>query len=1189
MKLKKLELVGFKSFVEKTPLVFHDGITCIVGPNGCGKSNVVDAIRWAMGEQSAKHLRGRLMEDVIFNGSQEFAPLGMAEVNLVFDNTDGRAPAEYAGFVEIQVTRRLFRTGESEYLLNRTPCRLKDITDLFLGTGLGTRAYSIVEQGQIDRIISAKPEERRLLIEEAAGMSKYRARRKEAESKIEATRQNLFRLRDIVAEVKRQMNSLQRQAKKAERFKQYRAELREMELNLAVRRALELQAASRELLARVAEQEDREQEMAGRIEFGEAELEARRSDLLDAERAWRQAQENLYQLQNALQRAEGQMELKRTRLQNLDQQIRRLESENVAAGEELSRQTAEQEELSRQRAAWQEELAQRQSEAEAALAEQRLLEAESRRREQGLEENQRRAAALSAELSGMEQSLAHAEQRVQELGQEMVTNAAECEQLKNQGEGFRQLSFNFNENLYTMRKLLEAADQEWKVQLAGREQMRAELAAAEARFQEVQGAYTRTLSRLESLREMQAKFEGLESGVKAILAKREQLREQGQNGIYGILAEVIETEPEYVPAVEAVLGERLESVLVSTTQDGRRAVEYLQASAAGRGTFIPLALREDPVPSLPPALTAQGARPLLDLVRVSEPYQAVARQLLGEAVLVPSLETAVDLWEHNGFHRVLVTPDGSVLDPHGILSGGSRETASLLSRRHEIQQLAAEVERQAAERDRLAQEVNALRQRLLEAEAELEVTRGRRHRQEMEVFNLERELKRTADEFNAVHRRLRELETERGRRQEQVQELLARTETLRRELAEKTQAREELLHEAEDRRQALSALRTQAEEARARATQCQVAAAGLREKDEALAARLSRLQQSRAELAAGRERRGQELQALQAERDATTAALNEESAAQAQLFLQQQAAETEQKQARENYERLAAGLREQETVLKELAKERERLRQEISELKVKASELHLQDEHLRESVREKFFVELDQAMAEREAAVRAEGYDAAADQARAEELRDLLQRMGEVNLTAIEEFKELEERHSFLTNQEGDLIQALDSLEKTIAKINATYRKEFRQTFEAVNQKFQVVFPRLFHGGKAMLVLTDEANLIESGVDIVAQPPGKKPQNISLLSGGEKALTAVALIFSLFLINPSPFCLLDEVDAALDDVNIDRFNELVKELSSTSQFILITHNKRTMEMAQTLYGVTMEKMGVSKLVSVKLN
>ncbi|OGP57503.1 MAG: chromosome segregation protein SMC [Deltaproteobacteria bacterium RBG_13_61_14] len=1189
MKLKKLELCGFKSFVEKTGLVFQDGITCVVGPNGCGKSNVVDAIRWAMGEQSAKHLRGRLMEDVIFNGSQEFVPLGMAEVNLIFDNTDGRAPVEYSGFAEIQVTRRLFRTGESEYLINRAPCRLKDITDLFLGTGVGTRAYSIVEQGQIDRIISAKPEDRRLLLEEAAGVSKYRARRKEAESKIESTRQNLLRIRDIVAEIKRQMNSLNRQAKKAERFKQYRNELREIELNLAVRRALEVKAELERLLAQVAESEDREQEMAGRLEFGEADLEARRVNLLDAERALHHAQENMHLLQNAIQRAEGQIELKRSEVHNFEKQVGRLSTENLSLAEELNRNAGEQEELRLRRAAVQEELAEALAAAASALAEQKTLEEECRRREHLVEQGQANATELVAELSRLQNSLAHAEKRVEEIGQELVTNAAEREQLKSQGEGLRQLSFNFNENLYTMRKLLDSADQELEVQLRGLEQLRQELAAAQARALELQDTHTRTLSRLESLREMQDKLEGLDHGVKAILEERDRLREQGQNGIYGLLAEIIETEPEYVPAVEAVLGERLESVLVSTTRHGRQAVEYLQAEAAGRGTFIPLALREDPIQPLPEPLLAQGARPLLDVVRVPEQYQPVARLLLGEAVLVPSLEKALELWEHNGFHRVFVTSDGSVLDPHGILSGGSRDAAGLLSRRHEIQQLAEEVERLRGERGQVEIRVQALRQQIAEVETELEVVRGRRRRQEIEVLNLERELKRSADEFNAVSRRVHDLEAECDRRQTQVQELLAQAEGLRREIAAKTLARADLLRESEDRRQALGAIRAQAEESAARRTQFQVAAAGLREKDEALASQLERLLRTRAEMEAGRSRREQEVLSIQAEMTAIRAALTQESAALREKLAEKLAAETALTQAREAYERAAAEIREQEASLKELHKNRERLHQEINDLRLKASEFKMQHEHLQESVRDKFFMELEHAVAEREAAVRAESFDPQAEHARAEELKDTLQRMGDVNLTAIEEYKELEERHSFLANQEGDLIEALDSLEKTIAKINTTYRKEFRQTFDAANAKFQEVFPRLFRGGKAMLVLTDEANLLESGVDIVAQPPGKKLQNITLLSGGEKSMTAVSLIISLFLIKPSPFCLLDEVDAALDDLNIDRFNEIVKEMSASSQFILITHNKRTMEMANTLYGITMEKMGVSKVVSVKLN
>jgi chromosome segregation protein len=1189
MRLKKLELSGFKSFVEKTNLVFPDGITCVVGPNGCGKSNVVDAIRWVMGEQSAKHLRGRSMEDVIFNGSQEFLPLGMAEVNLLFDNSDGRAPAEYSGFSEIQVTRRLFRTGESEYLINRTACRLKDVTDLFLGTGVGTRAYSIVEQGQIDQIISSKPEDRRRMIEEAAGVSKYRARRQEAESKIESTRLNLTRIRDIVAEVKRQMNSLNRQAKKAERFKEHRNELREIELNLAVRKALEVKEELDRLGAEVQTAENREQEMTGRLEFGEADLEARRVELLEAERGLHRAQEAVHALSSEIQRAESQLELKNREIQNQQKEITRLQSELAALADESARNLEEEGRLQATQAALREQLAQALFAAAAALSEQKALEEESRRREQVLQEAQTLGTRLLAEVARLQNSLSHAERRVEEIGRELSSTAAEREQLNLQGEGLRQLSFNFNENLYTMRKLLEAADKDLQAQIRGLEQKRRELSAAEARAQEILDTYTRTSSRLDSLREMQAKLEGLDRGVKAILDQREVRRAQGKNGVYGLVAEIIETEPEYVPAVEAVLGERLESVLVTSTRDGREAVEFLQASAAGRGTFIPLQLREAAAEPLPQALVEQGARPLLDLVRVPEQYQSVARYLLGSAVVVPSLEKAMDLWEQNGFHRVLVTRDGCVLDPSGILSGGSRDQTGLLSRQHEIKQLAEEVERLRSERGKTEAEVNELRTAIAEAETELEVVRARRHRQEIEVLNLERELKRSSDDFNAVNRRMKELDAERDRRDQQVQEILAAAEALRRDLAGQTQARADLEAELADRRTALDAIRAQVEASAGNNTQFQVAAAALREKDEAVAAQLERLQKARAELEAGRSKREEDIRTLTAAIEGLGAAVERESALLRTKLAEKDAAAAGLQQAREAFERASTEIRERETALKEARKEQERLHQEINDLKLKVSQAQIQAETLQDSVRDKFFVELDHALSEREATVRDGGWHLDSQRARAEELKEIIQRMGDVNLTAIEEYKELEERFSFLTNQEADLIEALDSLEKTIAKINATYRKEFRQTFDATNAKFQEVFPRLFRGGKAMLVLTDEANLLESGVDIVAQPPGKKLQNITLLSGGEKSLTAVSLIIALFLIKPSPFCLLDEVDAALDDMNVNRFNEIVKEMSASSQFILITHNKRTMEMAQTLYGVTMEKMGVSKVVSVKLN
>ncbi len=1187
MRLKKLQIQGFKSFLDRTSIDFSEGITAVVGPNGCGKSNVVDAIRWAMGEQRARQLRGKSMEDVIFNGTQQFQPQGMAEVSLLFDNTQGMAPVEYSGFSEIQISRRLFRTGESEYSINRTPCRLKDITELFLGTGLGKQAYSIVEQGQIDKIISAKPEDRRVLIEEAAGVTKYRSRKQEAERKIESTRQNLLRIQDIVGEIKRQMNSLNRQAKKAERFKKYRDEVKQIDLELNVRRILTLYKEHDQLAGTLEIARKQEEQVRVGLESGEAEIESERTALLEAERELNRSQERMHELKNGIQSSENQQTLGQREIENKAQQVKRFEQEMEERRQNLGRQESELTHLAEDLAGL--SVAREAAQKDTTEVKQKIESLARRQAEHTSELNEQRTkkGKLTGEVNRLEHDLTYNLERKKDMSERLERCQAEVKDLAPEMEGTQQLSMKFNENLYELRKIFSNLNERLETSSDELIELRQSVAREQARVEEIDDTYRNTRSRLQSLLEMQANFEGYERGVKSIMERKAEAN--GGSGIRGLIAEVIETEPRYELAVEAVLGERLQTVVVESSQAGLDAIEYLRLGERGRGCFVPAAAEHHAGTVIPEQLSAIGAKPLADVVQAPEAYSTVVQALLGETILVPSIEKATQVCNGNGIQHTMVTPEGVVIDPRGVMSGGSKDSFGLLEKRREIRELKARVEQLAQKLEVARKKLTSFKQDLVRKEQDHETLRNRRHQQELAIVNQEKDLKQSTDKFNQFKSRAEALTREQAELEKKIQtaaQTIGHAET---ELAAKRKQIQETSQQLSKLQNILDEVAPSLKAQNDKSTELRVRLAALDEKRQSAEAQIQRLNKMQQDQVRSIEHREHEREAARLEITRLKNQATEQQAALEKMIGDQAKFEAGLKEQREAYQARAQALRDKESGLSDLRKQIEDLKNQSRDLELRLDKLRIQAEHVAEAVQEKYFTDLERVVPEHQEKVSADDYPAEENKKHIEELRHKLDRMGDVNLTAIEEFKELEERHGFLTMQEGDLIEALDSLENTITKINSTYRREFKRTFVKVNKKFEQVCPKLFRGGKASMVLTDESDLLETGVDIVVQPPGKKLQAISLLSGGEKSLAAVALIVSLFLTRPSPFCLLDEVDAALDDMNVDRFNDIVKEMAQDSQFILITHNKRTMALAHNLYGVTMESKGVSNVVSVKLN
>jgi chromosome segregation protein len=1227
VKLKTLELHGFKSFVDKTVLAFEPGVTAVVGPNGCGKSNVVDAMRWVMGEQSPRRLRGKGMDDVIFQGSEGRSPVGMAEVVLTFDNAGGDGPPAFSSYAEIQITRRLYRTGESEYLINRTQCRMRDVHDFFRDTGIGTKGYTIVEQGRISEIVSAKAEERRTLIEEAAGIGKYKARRNEAESKIGSTEQNLLRITDVLAEIRRQINSIDRQAKKAARYKRLRETLRVLELSIAAderrERAGDHEAAKRRLAALSEEVADLESSLAQR----ELAVQANRLELAESERILTHGNESLLALRTDIKHHEGQIEFgrrereslaetvaaRRGELERLNEQLRLQEIDDEGAADELrsiESATASEAEL----------LAA--SEAAVAAAREQLQEIEREREiaNGALVEALTGIARSEDRLSSIDDRRAEIDSRfrasddVMEAGQS-ESSRADSDQ-RDLEEGLRNLLAERDRFMGLVRRALEAHEE---AVARGRE-------AAE-KLREVRERREMRKARLDSLREIVERRDDVGRGVRHLLSADGPQRSNLE--FRGLVRDLLEVDREVEFAVEAVLAERAEAIVVDRPATAIAALEQLRADRAGRGVLVSLSANEPDVTGFVPL-----GQPLLERVRARPGFEGLARTLLGGVNLVGDLREVLSVYDAGRIPATFVTPDGDVLATDGTVRGGAGAEGpgqGLLARMGEVRELTVEVaglDRRVADAESANLDAEA---RLARAADELDNLRNRHHTAALAVANHEKDLERTRERVKALG------EVHEGRTAERS-EILAEIESLTEEHARLERSLEDVRDERAKRQRELDALALRVgscgrelNRLETIATERRVEHAGRSEKCDRLRSSHARAVAAVAETRQWIERRNGEIAAAEARRQELAEKIaSSERSLEAQLR-EEEAARAGNDAKRETYERISDEVATLDEGVRELRSEISNRRDQVNEAELRSRELELTLAHLEESIRDKWDVEIaswsppsveseepatapleseEPATAPLESEAGATGDDeggvpnAARDarenallatlpleqrEERLEEVRRRIQSLGEVNLGAIEEQEELSERSRFLTEQKEDLDRTLASLRDAIQRMNRTSRRRFRETFEEVSKRFSENFPRLFNGGRASLSLTDTDDVLEAGIEIMAMPPGKRLQNVNLLSGGEKTLTAIALLVSVFQVRPSPFFLLDEVDAALDDANVGRFNDLVREMAGWSQFVVITHNKRTIEVADVLYGVTMERKGVSKLVSVEMH
>jgi len=1181
MFLKRIELVGFKSFADRTELEFVPGITAVVGPNGSGKSNISDGIRWVLGEQSAKSLRGGSMQDVIFAGSDTRKALGYSEVSLTLDNTCRTLPLEYD---EVTVTRRVHRSGESEYLINKQACRLKDITELFMDTGIGKEAYSIIGQGRIEEILSTRSEDRRGIFEEASGIVKYKTRKREAQKKLEDTEQNLLRIHDLLSELEGQLEPLREQSEKARRYKELRERLRSKEISLCVHQIERVHANWKELGGKLERLKAQQAELLAVVSKHDAHLEQDRLALRRIEDEIERLHAELLRISEEYEKCEGQGEVLRERRRNLEQNRKQLEETIDAQSGRIAELAKEEADL-RAKAA---RLEQTLREQRARLAEEEAnlfgasgavdAEAEEKLKSELLDVLSA-MASLRNEIRYAEQQREAVERRLQRLGEEEATDAGELDRLAARREETAALLRENEAALEQLRNRLIAETER-------RQQLQRSLEETQGLLRRWEQKRDASVSRRDTLKEMQDSLDGFMQGVREVLKAA---RRGALSGVHGAVAELIRVPEKLEIAVETALGGALQHIVMDDERSAREAIGYLKQRQLGRATFLPLDVirgRNIPEQDRRAAESVEGYVGVAsELVECDERYARIAANLLGNVIIAETLEQANRIAARCGYRFRVVTLDGDIVNAGGSMTGGSlqKRGASLLGRQRQIEALDQEIREAEEQLEQMRGKLHDLRKELSICGQNIEDIRGQAEARRIEEQQLRSALAQAEQEEQRIREQLR-LKT--GDRDSHLKELealdaarAAAEARLRQTEAEEARL-QRAIRDAEERRRAMESAR---DELQAQLTGLKVAVAKTEQEMQSLAEQSARL---RGEIA----RAKQEMNALRetaAFQEEESRRLEDEAVKQTEMLNElrlrkERCSEAIDLMRAERAEKTRL-LEEGESETKEQRAQLRQVEEELRQAEIAANRLDVELDNLLRSLAEEH--ELGFELAKERYPV---PEDPAAAQQEVRELKRQISLLGEVNLGAIEEYERVKERYDFLSEQRNDLVEAKTALYQVIREMDEEMGRRFRTTFEAIRSHFGMVFNRLFGGGRADLILVDPDNVLETGIDIVAQPPGKKLQNLQLLSGGERALTAMALLFAILHVKPVPFCVLDEVEAALDEANVTRFAQYLREFSEQTQFIVVTHRKGTMEEADVLYGVTMEQDGVSKLVSVRL-
>ncbi|MEN9674240.1 MAG: hypothetical protein RIS76_136 [Verrucomicrobiota bacterium] len=1212
MYLKNLTVLGFKSFADKTTLNFQRGTTAIVGPNGCGKSNVSDAIRWVLGEQSAKALRGGEMADVIFNGTDTRKPQGMAEVSLTIGDVDtahlkaGGVPVEYN---EVTVTRRVFRDGGSEYFINKVGCRLRDIQQLFAGTGVGKTSYSVMAQGNITQILSSKPDDRRLVFEEAAGITMFKQQKREALRKLEHTDQNLLRVEDLIKEVKRQIGSLQRQAGKARRYKALAQELQHLDTQLArhqfdiwTTEITDRTAASAQLAA------DMESAQA-RVLRLEDEILQLRTALSDLDQQISGEQQRGLELKSQSERHENRIQFHEERIHELESQNERA-LHDVAQAEER-RQIAEQ---------------------ELEMVEQRLVESQARVQElrAALQEKQTALGTVEREMSQIQESLRLAQSQAfssaQQLGRarneinqvdlQKQGNVVRLEKLESEQVSLAEEDTRLETRLGEFRNQVETGRLQAQTSRGTLEERQLRLRALQQEIQQAQQSLdavlrqqAETRSRLHLLEQLDTQHEGFSEGTLAVLKQARH--------VLGSLADKIRVGAGQVTPVEAALGHHLQLVLTEQPDSAEEILRDLHANKRGRASIAALALRDPSTATgadvaAEPPMPAGGER-LLPQIECDEAVRPLLTTLLQRTVLVPDLATATVAFRESGGFFDFVTPSGDLLTRHGVFTGGSatgsgKAPASILGRKNQIAELQSEFARLSEQVGEASRHKGALQSEQTELQASLEEARTELRAAEVAIASREGEFRALENSKRSLIQKLESVGTELERLTAQESQGIERRQRLATQITDLESAEQLATERVADLNQDLESIRQRRDAANAAVGDGRIALAteeqmmgGHGRQRPPLEVRIRELtalvDRVRNELGSFAGRREQFQTEIEQSRREIVRLADERATVSAQItsLLERKTAQEAEVTSREEH------LRNDRSQLM-MAQTRR------GQIEIELAQKTMGVQNLRERIQSRYQVSLDDirgeairitladegpatvetvTVEEMAAAGLTTDWDAVA--AQVSTLQKRVDEIGPVNLVAIEEYEETEQRYTFLTTQRDDLVKAKTELTEVINRINGETKTMFLETMAKIRENFRAMFVELFGGGKADLQLVEGEDPLEAGIDIYARPPGKQLQSITLLSGGEQTMTAVALLFAIYQVKPSPFCVLDELDAPLDESNIIRFVKVLQRFAETSQFVIITHNKRTISMADILYGVTMQDRGVSRIVSVRFN
>ncbi|MEK6772824.1 MAG: chromosome segregation protein SMC [Bdellovibrionota bacterium] len=1190
MRIKKLDIIGFKSFKDRTVIQFDAGITGIVGPNGCGKSNIVDALVWVMGEMSAKDLRGSTMTDVIFAGSEGYAPMGMCEVSLILENDGGPFPAKFLKHSEIMVTRRLHRSGEGEYFINKEPARLKDVQEIFMDTGAGAKGFSIIQQGMIGKIITAKPEDRRHLIEEAAGITKFKARKKESQRKLVSTEQNLVRLQDIIGELKRQIDSLQRQAQRAERYRNIKNQIEDLDLWLSSRQFLDLRAAANEAQNIFNEAQNLEVEGESGLAGLQAQLESLRLEILEKEKTVEVNQKRFFETQSLTQKKEME-------IQELRFEIEQARRNEVMTGSILQEQKARQALLQRDQA----EL---ETQSESLKQESETLSASFMEKNQNFQGAQTRIQILDEVLTVTRRELfaiGQTESSIDARGQSLQSQIEDLNaRQENEQLTLNELREKGLEFETRRKKVFNELEKERQLQLdlsqdadsfeANKKVLTESLAVKRQEVDLFKDELNQVASRLYGLENLHSNFEGFEEGVKHVMlwqkAKSQEISVDGSvNVSFQPVSEVVEVPGDYEVAMEAALGNRLQMLLSSDSNQALEAVGYLKENKSGRSSFISEDATAVSGRSEAPAGETGVQALLKDVVRSHEKYQSTVSYLLDGVAIVDSIRTALGLRSrYPGW--TFVTMDGDTLSADGVLTGGASDSADtgVLKRRREIKEYTQKKHEWSGKLVLAQSSMKKIDEQLNNVVNDFEGAQKRKTEQEIKVRELKKDLERAEHEFENVQQSVERQDREVRRLQEQVESQQTRWNELNQSLIEAREKKNNVQEQVRKCETELSETQKGFGALQSEVTDLQVQSASKTQEYQGLLKQLEMVNRSLSELDA-------QLSRMQEESEASSFKMTEGQILleERKIEFERNAHEVEELKAlvsknKDEYEVMSSQAREIDEQVQSAQKSRNERQSRMNEAQLKLEQAKLKEQFLVDQVREKYMLLLSEVSAKYE---NREG-DLSEVEIQLKDLREKISKIGEVNLSAIEEYEETAQRYEFLTQQHKDLTEAKEQLKRVIERINRICSKRFKETFDLVNDRFTRVFPVLFGGGEAKLELHEDPEKQEMGIEIIAKPPGKKMQNVTLMSGGEKALTAVALVFSIFLVKPSPYCLLDEVDAPLDDANVYRFNDLVREMAKRSQIIVVTHNKHTMEVVKKLYGVTMQERGVSTMVSVSL-